>query len=362
MIQLVGNELYQWDTGRLVQIVSDSDSIPHEVHFSTELMDFAYVCKIYNQCDKLYCAIPDIVLQESGKLFCYEICRNDNGKETVSFAKFKILKRNRPDDYIYTEQDLITLEELAKRPLPVQSDWEQTDETELDYIKNKPEIPNAQIQSDWEQCDDTAIDHIKNRTHYYTETLVEVLPETTVTSLEGVIRNGNYYGYYSSSVPGHGLFETGSEYLIIVDGVEYREIARNTDLLGVYDNLDESTNKIRHYTLGSMPIAFGGYDYMGDFIYVIMETPKETHTIAAYYVDSTLKQLDEKFIPNTIARAEDVDAVNDKIDALESYIDTNSGGVTCNSIILASATEDSTKKFKITVDDSGTLIATEVTQ
>lgn len=32
-----------------------------------------------------------------------------------------------------------------------------------------------------------------------------------------------------------------------------------------------------------------------------------------------------------------------------------------NYIILASSTADSTKKFKITVDDSGTLTATEVT-
>jgi hypothetical protein len=60
-------------------------------------------------------------------------------------------------------------------------DWEQTDETKADYIKNKPTILTEedvvgliaengggggsvnQIQSDWEQTDDTQVDYIKNK-------------------------------------------------------------------------------------------------------------------------------------------------------------------------------------------------------
>lgn len=45
----------------------------------------------------------------------------------------------------------------------VQPDWEQTDTEAEDYIKNKPEIPAAQIQSDWEQTDEEAKDYIKNK-------------------------------------------------------------------------------------------------------------------------------------------------------------------------------------------------------
>ncbi|MBQ1570461.1 MAG: hypothetical protein IIZ78_04995, partial [Clostridiales bacterium] len=44
----------------------------------------------------------------------------------------------------------------------VQSDWNQTDSSEVDYIKNKPVIPAAQ-QSDWDQTDSSAIDFIKNK-------------------------------------------------------------------------------------------------------------------------------------------------------------------------------------------------------
>ena len=45
----------------------------------------------------------------------------------------------------------------------VQSDWNQTDDTADDYIKNKPTIPDAQIQSDWNQSNTSAKDFIKNK-------------------------------------------------------------------------------------------------------------------------------------------------------------------------------------------------------
>ena len=45
----------------------------------------------------------------------------------------------------------------------IQSDWNQSDNTSLDYIKNKPSIPAAQIQSDWSQSDVASLDYIKNK-------------------------------------------------------------------------------------------------------------------------------------------------------------------------------------------------------
>lgn len=45
----------------------------------------------------------------------------------------------------------------------VQSDWNQSDNSKDDFIKNKPTIPAAQIQSDWNQNDNTKLDYIKNK-------------------------------------------------------------------------------------------------------------------------------------------------------------------------------------------------------
>ena len=44
-----------------------------------------------------------------------------------------------------------------------QADWDQTNSQAVDYIKNKPTIPAAQVQSDWSQSDNTKVDFIKNK-------------------------------------------------------------------------------------------------------------------------------------------------------------------------------------------------------
>ena len=38
---------------------------------------------------------------------------------------------------------------LSDVPAQSQADWNQTDNTQVDYIKNKPSIPSAQVNSDW---------------------------------------------------------------------------------------------------------------------------------------------------------------------------------------------------------------------
>ena len=52
----------------------------------------------------------------------------------------------------------------------VQSDWDEADNTKVEYIKNKPTIPAAQIQSDWNQADNTKKDYIKNKPSIPTKT------------------------------------------------------------------------------------------------------------------------------------------------------------------------------------------------
>lgn len=54
------------------------------------------------------------------------------------------------------------INELVSRPTPVQADWEQSDSTALDFIKNKPTI-TPQVQADWDEDDSTALDFIKNK-------------------------------------------------------------------------------------------------------------------------------------------------------------------------------------------------------
>lgn len=62
-------------------------------------------------------------------------------------------------------------------------------------------------------------------------------------------------------------------------------------------------------------------------------------------IEKMIMQIDEDCIPDSIARKAELDS-----------------RITDKEVILTSSTTDSTKKFKITVNDSGTLTATEITK
>ena len=57
--------------------------------------------------------------------------------------------------YVHTDNNYTTTEKnklsgiASGAEVNVQSDWDQTDSTKDDYIKNKPSIPSAQVNSDW---------------------------------------------------------------------------------------------------------------------------------------------------------------------------------------------------------------------
>jgi len=65
----------------------------------------------------------------------------------------------------------------------IQSDWTQSNNAALDFIKNKPTIPAAQIQSNWTQSNNAALDFIKNKPTIpsFASVAESILPTTTET-------------------------------------------------------------------------------------------------------------------------------------------------------------------------------------
>lgn len=115
MVSLVDGNLYQWDTGRIVLVDPSSERDVQEVHFTTKKLDFAYVANTYSEHGNVYCAIPNILLQQYYDIYCYEVCDNTDGEESVSTTIFKVEKRNRPLDYVYTEPEQYTYKKLEER-------------------------------------------------------------------------------------------------------------------------------------------------------------------------------------------------------------------------------------------------------
>lgn len=73
-----------------------------------------------------------------------------------------------------TAVDYIKNKPIIPQPIPqVQANWDESDSEALSYIQNKPAIPAAQVQVDWDESDAESIEYIKNK---------PVIPEAPVQS------------------------------------------------------------------------------------------------------------------------------------------------------------------------------------
>jgi hypothetical protein len=102
----------------------------------------------------------------------------------------------------------------------VQSDWSQSDNTEVDFIKNKPTIPAAQIQSDWNQSNNAALDFIKNKPTITAATNYGLFAQTGNSSTHtgtsfGTLIDG---GVGSLTVPANG-FSVGDSFRVEMAGL-----------------------------------------------------------------------------------------------------------------------------------------------
>lgn len=141
MVELVGGELYQWDTGRTIVVNPGTDDAIHEVHFTTKNMDYAYVVGTYEQDGAVKCHIPNIILQQTRSIIVYEVTKTETGEMSVSETTLALIKRNKPQDYAYTEDELRDYERIVSL-IPTKLSQLEADvefgTTDYDLLNNKP--------------------------------------------------------------------------------------------------------------------------------------------------------------------------------------------------------------------------------
>ena len=103
--------LYAWDLNR--QIIVDDPSIT-EVHFSNRTDDRSLVVEVKDEGGLRVANIPNIILQQPWDIIAYAYCPESYTKiEEV----LEVKARPKPDDYIYTETEVYTVEEHLSRAI-----------------------------------------------------------------------------------------------------------------------------------------------------------------------------------------------------------------------------------------------------
>ena len=432
MISIDREMLWQWDRGQRVQL--HDVPVGTAVHFSNAaIKPNALVKEAYEDGEGVYANIPNILLQTAGTLTAYIYLEDGDEGHTEYRKMFIVRDREKPDDYVYTEDEVKTWEVLEERIKALEenggggaaadglirplSTIGEIDGVTVKHVPDKDRVeltvemtadsmnsvfggnavykndflnarqlqlmfripgagrlflwelfeddlitvtnyPNKKLimvstnrmivsltydengqfvsetktyqanvqkveemiaeavaglpQSDWNQSDETAPDYIKNRTHYeYTER-----NEVLAISVTGspFLDTGKYVYDFRDGELNHYSGKRGDTVLVVFDGVEYY-------CTQVGDFNDSGTNY--GYVIGNTSIVDDGG--MGDGIGQMPEidtgepfaiwnqnyyTPNSgivlrdgnNHTIEVYAFEKKAKPIDDKFLPEDLAK------------------------------------------------------------
>lgn len=277
--------LSQWDYGQVLRVtglkVDDGDI---DVHFSLQRTgNSALVVTATVKDGVLLAPIPNILLTEtcSRKIYVFIYLEDAESGQTIRNLTLFVKLRPKPEDYVYTETEVFSYKALADR---------------VTALEENP-VAAEQVQADWNQNDETALDYIKNRP-FYTKDPVEtvILEETSVETSTEMPASVSDIMVYSDSSRAYAqlLFSPplteGNTGIVIFNGDRYEcKLATyysvpcigNLSLSGEGENTGE---------------PFLIIDMYGAGIYLLVTEEVGTYTISISEIKAEVVGLPEKYI------------------------------------------------------------------
>ena len=279
----------------------------------------------------------------------------------------------------------------------VQPDWNQNDSTAADYVKNRPFYTGAPVET--VLVEESTINFFEDNGLYFAEfpsTFEATVGETYKVSWDGTtyectcIYSMGYPVIGNISIPGIGSdsgepfvmsVENGKKISIFAEDTSYSHTLSISGFVGEVVKID---SKYIHpfnpndQNVSGIPTPVKIYDYdalnasIGQTTISQLKNKKAVFDYV-FYDGTTLLRLSSLTIiqqdGTTTIEYAGVDTNNMRVCALEFCFDGSADDSVLTSVnmnypsgmYIKSSTRGSTKNFKITVDDSGTISATEVT-
>ena len=124
-------QFYQWDTGQYLMV--EGAETCEEVHFCHGGEEAALVCPVG---EDGRVAVPNVLLQQDGKLWAYLFARKEDGSRTVRSFSFEVMARPKPESYVYTQTEVLDYAYLSQRVENLEGDGLKNAVTE--YLERNP--------------------------------------------------------------------------------------------------------------------------------------------------------------------------------------------------------------------------------
>lgn len=168
------------------------------------------------------------------------------------------------------------------------------------------------VQPDWNQNDSTQPDYVKNRPFYTGNPVETVLVEESTVSFSFSADEGFYMGGLKSTFSA----TVGETYKVSWDGTAYE--CTCVDFYGLT-------------AIGNLSIAGAGSDTGEPFLMVVdngraieiyTADTSASHTVSIRYAVPQVVQIDEKYLPDTVATKSEVEATQEVLDGVFSSVAT----------------------------------------
>lgn len=119
MIRIEGNRtaLYQWDSNQ--RIILNDIFAGTQVHFTDEhsAESECLVVMSYQENGQIFANVPNILLQNSGTINVYIYVEKEDKAYTEYFSEILVLPRKKPQNYVYTETDVLSVTNAVNKAL-----------------------------------------------------------------------------------------------------------------------------------------------------------------------------------------------------------------------------------------------------
>ena len=281
----------------------------------------------------------------------------------------------------------------------VQPDWNQNDSTAADYVKNRPFYMGDPVET--VLVEESTVSFAENRGLYtaqFPSTFEATVGETYKVSWDGAayectcvilhelpaignasvlgfgsdtgepfligIRNGDAIQIFTADTSAsHTISINGYSESVVKINPKYLPMASETEpgIVMVDDLANYVLQQVKHKYFNPIEFQVSGY---GD-VNTIKECANINNSYGIYIpgklsgaVLSCYNNSVNKYITSVVSGGEYIKCYKFSLGSLSAE---QLWGISKDGVVISSSTPNSTKKFKITVDDNGTISATEVT-